>query len=1201
MPPKRTRRSSPSAPTLATGEKLKRAKLAGNEYSAWGWVGTEVTNVSEITQEHRLATCGFSKHSHYPLCPNKYSPKPRESPPQEENAETVEGELDDDVIVISDDESSSCDSKVCRNNPNCLNYLGQDKWESEEKSRQAYVKLANLGENPITNMRDDDLPVGLKNLGATCYANALLQVWFQDLPFRHGVYKCQPTKDDDRKFEETPIFQLQVTFAAMQESTQSAFNPVKLMESLKLRTTEQQDAQEFHKLFMAHLETEFHKQTVPGLKSLLNDQFQGKQAYGTLCMNCGNRSERDSEFLEIEVNIQNNATLEDCIESLLEPEEMSGDNQYLCSVCESLQDAKRYTEFRELPPVLHVSLLRFVFDLQSMERRKSKLAISFPMTLDMDHFVGSEETRKSKAQTTRSGRTSKNLYHLRGVLLHKGASAYHGHYEAQVFDVKNKAWYQFNDETVTEIQSLGPKGKAASPNGSQHNKGKAAINGKTSEEVNGKAKGKEIRRPPRKKARIDDSDVEIVDGPSSREKSESPEEDDHISSKDAYMLIYARVPETNGTIISNGVATHEPDFGVSSNGDADPVPPARALGVVQGINEKYDEVCKDFKGRREEAKREFARKRNVVMDIYRSWSLSSNEEDSVVVSRQALEWWLGRYIMKPPKEKEKNDSEKSTIAKPVTDGDQVSFPNSDIMCEHGQLDPGKANNMKRISKSAYARIQEEDNCRFVPEFEPSNICAICTDNIFLERLYRVQHPQIVERFDEVSSVEEDEPGYWISRMWLKDWRLSKPKMHTPSLPDPPPDDPEYDAHVKCEHGGLCANMSFRRRISVEGYHLLKELFPEWNAVSTDTEICAVCETLLHISKEDKREVRRQAEEEKARLKHTYDNALLGNTALLENIPCALIVAQFLRAWKSWLLRPTEVPRPDSLDNSKLICEHGLLSLDPNVPGDLDTSVCVVKRTDWDVFESLYPSGPFIGIENTGTGWKHDLEVCDDCRKQKRTTFDSTELTIRILRPSDPIPTPGTYSEQNIAEEPTPGPSTLHTYGSRKVGGLRQSKRIRQGKAVNRRRKVLITRWMTVKELKITLSEDMNIPTLYQRLFYRGTEIQDNDATLISLGIMSNDILDLKEEAEDVDMLNSDGEEEGSHKRKADEGQGFGGTVLGASGSNPNNHEPVSSSHSSSPAPSSSTPKSCPACTFENPPDVLACTMCDTLFDTDIVD
>ena len=44
--------------------------------------------------------------------------------------------------------------------------------------------------------------------------------------------------------QETPIFQLQTTFAALQESSESVFNPVKLVESLKLRTTEQQDAQE---------------------------------------------------------------------------------------------------------------------------------------------------------------------------------------------------------------------------------------------------------------------------------------------------------------------------------------------------------------------------------------------------------------------------------------------------------------------------------------------------------------------------------------------------------------------------------------------------------------------------------------------------------------------------------------------------------------------------------------------------------------------------------------------------------------------------------------------------------------------------------------------------------------------------------------------------------------------------------------------
>lgn len=70
------------------------------------------------------------------------------------------------------------------------------------------------------------------------------QVWFQELAFRSGVYRCQLSPDNKAKFKDSPIFQLQVTFTALQEGRLSVFNPIKLVESLRLRTSEQQDAQE---------------------------------------------------------------------------------------------------------------------------------------------------------------------------------------------------------------------------------------------------------------------------------------------------------------------------------------------------------------------------------------------------------------------------------------------------------------------------------------------------------------------------------------------------------------------------------------------------------------------------------------------------------------------------------------------------------------------------------------------------------------------------------------------------------------------------------------------------------------------------------------------------------------------------------------------------------------------------------------------
>jgi ubiquitin carboxyl-terminal hydrolase 48 len=146
MSTKRKRRASPTTTGLAAGEQLKRSTLPGNESSVWGWVGTEVLDASHITKEHRMITCGLSKRSRHPFCPNKYASFRRKRSPPQESAAT--GELDDDVIVISDDEQPQCSKKSCKNNPNCLNYLGQEKWEDEGKplSFIAYKQVRIYGE-----------------------------------------------------------------------------------------------------------------------------------------------------------------------------------------------------------------------------------------------------------------------------------------------------------------------------------------------------------------------------------------------------------------------------------------------------------------------------------------------------------------------------------------------------------------------------------------------------------------------------------------------------------------------------------------------------------------------------------------------------------------------------------------------------------------------------------------------------------------------------------------------------------------------------------------------------------------------------------------------------------------------------------------------------------------------------------------------
>lgn len=129
MPPKRKRRGSVPSKGLTFEDDLKRTAPSKDSALPWSWVGTEITDVAVITLEHLLATCGLSERNCYPHCPNKYTFF--KNAEMKGSSSSAEGEPEDDVIVISDDDAPPCTKKLCRANPNCLNYLGQEKWEEE--------------------------------------------------------------------------------------------------------------------------------------------------------------------------------------------------------------------------------------------------------------------------------------------------------------------------------------------------------------------------------------------------------------------------------------------------------------------------------------------------------------------------------------------------------------------------------------------------------------------------------------------------------------------------------------------------------------------------------------------------------------------------------------------------------------------------------------------------------------------------------------------------------------------------------------------------------------------------------------------------------------------------------------------------------------------------------------------------------------
>nr|XP_060615160.1 ubiquitin carboxyl-terminal hydrolase 48-like [Anolis sagrei ordinatus] len=211
----------------------------------------------------------------------------------------------------------------CRGNPNCLVGIGEQAWLGEI-DEDAFHNI----EDPNAERRKKNAFVGLTNLGATCYVNTFLQMWFLNLELRQALYLCPSPRPSGPTAAEGPSVgtdyepqsiceHLQYLFALLQSSRRRYIDPSGFVKALGLDTGQQQDAQEFSKLFMSLLEDTLSSQKNPEVRDIVQKQFCGEYAYVTVCNQCGRESKLISKFYELELNIQGHKQLSDCITEFL--------------------------------------------------------------------------------------------------------------------------------------------------------------------------------------------------------------------------------------------------------------------------------------------------------------------------------------------------------------------------------------------------------------------------------------------------------------------------------------------------------------------------------------------------------------------------------------------------------------------------------------------------------------------------------------------------------------------------------------------------------------------------------------------------------------------------------------------------------------------------------------------------------------------
>ncbi|KAL3829381.1 hypothetical protein ACJIZ3_018183 [Penstemon smallii] len=804
-----------------------------------------------------------------------------------------------------------------KDNPNCFCGLipppnGSRKSGLWQKTSEI---VNSLGPDPSDDLRaSTSKPAGLTNLGATCYANSILQCLYMNKLFREGVFSVEPEVLD----REPVLNNLVRLFAQLHSSKMAFVDSAPFIQTLELDNGVQQDSHEFLTLLLSLLERCLSQSKVSKARTIVQDLFRGGVCHVTRCSRCGKESEASSkieDFYELELNVKGLKNLDESLDDYLSIEELQGDNQYYCCACATRADATRNIKLRRLPAVLNFQLKRCIFLPNTTTKKKITSAFCFPKELNMAR-------RLSECSELDM------IYDLSAVLIHKGSAVNSGHYTAHIKDEKTDEWWEFDDEYVSNL-GLQPFGSTSSV---------TAVKAKQDELVNFSSAKQVII--------LDDENHTNADELQSSD-SNGVHQVQTFTSSDAYMLMYVRRhSKTRGQRTTAETEEHKMDIdGSVISQESDSCPPTYLLKDVEMLNSVYIDSCEKYKSKKKFELNRITERRQEVRSILSEAPVQSLEKPYFWISIDWLRQWADSITP-------------STI------------DNTSIQCLHGKVPVSRINNMKRLSVEAWTILYSKYDGG--PTLAKGDNCIDCIfeigRNMARADIYRDKR-SLMNELAEAALAGEPLDGklYYVSKSWLQQW-LRRKSIDLPCHADSGP-----TASIRCPHGELMPELApgAKRLLVPESlwnfiYDTAMEVKPGdtvgCSTFSTDSEPCAICSvelTKAAFSEDSLREF-------KLMQRQNHEKLAMGkNIVLYPDTKYFLLPSSWLSKWRSYInagWKNAAAAELDTLDTvvDMLLCEkHGeLLERPPKLQWKRDQifqkspatdGLTIIVEDDWRLF------------------------------------------------------------------------------------------------------------------------------------------------------------------------------------------------------------------------------------------------------------